>query len=96
MDPSFCINTAIFYLFWVNTFVTILLLMKYLSLAGGLEGGEVQLIMNKSPTLYLPSLVGWVVSTGEEEGGWITVRSVLASTVLNLGASELTYMHNNQ
>merc|ERR1712142_621591 len=69
---------------------SILLLMKYRSLAGGFEGGEVQFSWKMSPTLYLPSGVGWVVSTGGEEGGWITVRSVLSSTVLNLGASELT------
>ena len=73
-----------------QTLLTIWLLIKYLSLAGGLEAGEVQLSSNMSPTLYLPSWVGWAVSLGGEEGGWITVRSVLASTVLNLGASELT------
>ena len=64
--------------------------MKYLSLAGGEEAGEVQLSSNMPPTLYLPPGVGWAVSRGGEGGGWITVRSVLASTVLNLGASELT------
>ena len=63
--------------------------MKYLSLAGGEEAGEEQLSSNMSPTLYLPPGTG-LVRCGGEGGGWITVRSVLASTVLNLGASELT------
>ena len=70
--------------------------MKYLSLAGGFDGGEVQLMMKISPTLYLPSLVGEVVNSGGEEGGWITVMSVLASTVLNLGASELTLVQSKK
>ena len=70
--------------------------MKYLSLAGGFDGGEVQLMMKISPTLYLPSLVGEVVNSGGEEGGWITVMSVLASTVLNLGASELTLVQSKE
>ena len=66
-EPSSCINTCSHESMRGDTWsvLTIMLLMKYLSLAGGREAGEVQLMASVSPTLYLRSVIivkGWMVT----------------------------------